>query len=142
MGVTLVGDALFLRGFFGDFAFAGRREEARWTVFSNAECRESARWTVNQFSKCRALTRWTVNQFAVRRAGARRPFLLIKSKKVTLLNVSRSRRCTRRYGCDGCLFGRIFTRTLVNQVKKHICRNNYYNSTCLKRFSKFENRNY
>lgn len=52
---------LFLWGFLGDLVFAGRREEARWTVFSNAECREVARWTASQF--------------AVRRAGARRPFL-------------------------------------------------------------------
>ena len=34
---------VFLWGFLGDLAFSGRREVARWTVFSNAECREVAR---------------------------------------------------------------------------------------------------
>ena len=52
-----MGDALFLMRFFGDLAFAGRREVARWTVFSIAECREVARWTVFEFTECRESAR-------------------------------------------------------------------------------------
>ena len=57
MGVTLVGDALFLWGFLENLVFAGRREKARWTVFMFTGRREEARWTVFSNAECRESAR-------------------------------------------------------------------------------------